>query len=883
MPMKRILSYLAFAVLLVSACAKQEVETATKLREIRFVASVGDFQTKATDTAFEEGDRIGLTIAEPVGISNLMLKPDGQFLAPESPLFWPADMEQDQPARFVAYHPYEVSASADNFDVAEKRVYSIAEAQYRSGVYTQQDYMSAVTDAPPADGTVELRFKHLMSRFNIAIVDQLSTESFSDVQNDNFRSVEIGNLFTWVEVDFGQQSAEAKTEGNSYPVYPAQTGSKAYSLILPPQTVSPEIAIHLASGKTMTYVTDAPIAFPAGKQVSATLIVNEEAVSFSYEITDWVDDPIAVDLAKHSGTPPNNEIWYYTTDGDMMHMAESYEYEGEVRYYWDGEDIANWFNAEIESHTCENGVGVIRFKTDVTEVGVNGVNWVYAFQNVANLRAITFPHSVKLIGSGTFWGCPNLKTVHFPAHLEKLGDNLFGNCDAITELNIPEFDEVFNPNGAQYENQLFYCSNLAKFTGPYASEDGRCLIKDGTLLAIAPAGLTSFEVPEGVTEIRRHTFRSQIFQTISLPSTLQGIGAECFAYSNITQITLPVSLEWIDDQAFYSTRLSKVHIPAATELGKNVFDSCSYLREFSGRYASEDGRYLSRDNAIIAFAPAGLNYYSVPEGIVEIACDMPFNSVCLPASLERITGNRAFIGRWGTHVVVSMADVPPTWTYQYYTPGEGISIYVPAASVDAYKATEGWDAFGGYIRPLPQVSEAVDLGLPSGLKWASCNLGAIYPEEEGMFFCWGDVFPQGSYWARSTNRYYDEETYSWTKYNSDEDAWTELEAMDDAATHWLGADWRTPTYEDWDELLENCTSTYVTENGISGYRFEAENGNSIFLPGSVTSNYSIYWSSTLFNVGHAIIAYWSGSGSWNLSYTMLYYSAYVRPVFAGQE
>ena len=871
--MKRIIAYLTLAVLLVSACTKREVETVTALQEMRFMASVGVYQTKATDTAFDEEDRIGLTISDPVGISNLMLKPEGQYLSPESPLYWPVDMEQDQAVCFMAYYPYELTATSGAFDVTQKWVSGIAQAQYKDKVYTKQDYMSAVTDAAPADGTIELQFHHLMSRFNITIVDQLSTESFSDVQTDDFRSVEIGNLYTWFEVDFVQQSAMAKPEGGqSYPLYPEQTGSRSYSLILPPQTVLPDIAIHLASGKTMNYEAGAPISFPSGKQVSATLILTEDALNFTYEITDWVDDPIVVDLAKYSDTPPDNEVWYYTIDGDMM-KSTSY---GEI-FYWDVDYIASWFDTEIESHTYENGMGVIRFKSALTGVGTNPV---YAFQNVDNLRAVAFPNSVKTIGSGSFMICPNLKTVRFPSHLEKLGDGLFANCVALTELNVPDFDEIYHPYNSSLQ-PLFLCRNLRSLAGPYASEDGRSLIKDGVLVGFAPAELTSYAIPEGVTEIREYTFSESSLQNVTLPGTLKAIGRMCFNYSSLMQINLPESLEQIGDGAFSSTRLSEVHIPASVQLGNNVFGSCSNLREFSGKYASKDGRYLSADQVIFAFAPYGIKYYAVPEGTVEIACDIPFKRVCLPSSLERITASSSFISSWGTTAVVSMAEIPPVWEFTYYSLDEGISIFVPAASVEAYKTAKGWSVYANYIKSQPVASEPVDLGLPSGLKWASCNLGASRPEEEGMYFCWGDVFPQAVYWSNGDYCYMDEYG-NVTKYNGDEDAWTNLEVEDDAAIRWLGGSWRMPTYDEWCELIDGTTQTYTSENDVPGYRFDGTNGNSIFLPASVTKNLSIYWSSTLYRPGQAIVTYWNNGGEMNISYTAPYYTAYVRPVLSAQ-
>ncbi|MDD7527846.1 MAG: hypothetical protein PUK04_00040 [Bacteroidales bacterium] len=139
--------------------------------------------------------------------------------------------------------------------------------------------------------------------------------------------------------------------------------------------------------------------------------------------------------------------------------------------------------------------------------------------------------------------------------------------------------------------------------------------------------------------------------------------------------------------------------------------------------------------------------------------------------------------------------------------------------------------------------EYVDLGLPSGLKWATCNVGATTPEKYGKHFAWGETEPRTIYdgntykWGTAT---YDEE-YEWwdletlTKYNTSSDYGTVddktvLDLADDAARVNWGGQWRMPTDDEWTELRENCTWTWTTLNGVNGYEVKGANGNSIFLP-----------------------------------------------------
>ncbi len=130
--------------------------------------------------------------------------------------------------------------------------------------------------------------------------------------------------------------------------------------------------------------------------------------------------------------------------------------------------------------------------------------------------------------------------------------------------------------------------------------------------------------------------------------------------------------------------------------------------------------------------------------------------------------------------------------------------------------------------------EWVDLGLPSGTLWATTNVGANTPEAYGSYFAWGEI---------TTKDYYSWDNYKWcngsfyklTKYNTDSyygtvDGITTLEMADDAArVNWGGA-WRTPTYDEMQELKDNCTSEWIVQNGVNGRKFTGHNGSSIFLP-----------------------------------------------------
>ena len=155
----------------------------------------------------------------------------------------------------------------------------------------------------------------------------------------------------------------------------------------------------------------------------------------------------------------------------------------------------------------------------------------------------------------------------------------------------------------------------------------------------------------------------------------------------------------------------------------------------------------------------------------------------------------------------------------------------------------------------------VDLGLPSGTLWATCNVGATTPEGYGNYFAWGETEPKTSYnW--STYKYCNADYDQLTKYCSNSsygyngftDNLTVLQPSDDAATANLGSGWCMPTKGQWEELFQNTTNTWTTQNGVSGRLFTASNGRSLFLPAAgyrwddelnlVGSN-GYYWASSL--------------------------------------
>ncbi len=129
--------------------------------------------------------------------------------------------------------------------------------------------------------------------------------------------------------------------------------------------------------------------------------------------------------------------------------------------------------------------------------------------------------------------------------------------------------------------------------------------------------------------------------------------------------------------------------------------------------------------------------------------------------------------------------------------------------------------------------------MPSGLKWATCNVGANTPEEYGDYYAWGET--------ETKNEYTEDNSSTYGKEMSDISG---NPKYDVARKKW-GGNWRIPIYDEIKELIKECTWEWIEQNGVSGYKVIGPNGCSIFLPAagcrygsSHAGSIGFYWSSS---------------------------------------
>ena len=162
--------------------------------------------------------------------------------------------------------------------------------------------------------------------------------------------------------------------------------------------------------------------------------------------------------------------------------------------------------------------------------------------------------------------------------------------------------------------------------------------------------------------------------------------------------------------------------------------------------------------------------------------------------------------------------------------------------------------------PHEPYHDYVDLGLPSGVLWATCNVGATTPEGYGCYFAWGESKPKDTY-SWGTYLYCNGSDKTLTKYgyyaycgnNGYTDNLITLQPEDDAATVNWGNNWRMPTQAEWEELYQYTTRNWSNYNGVGGMLFTASNGNSLFLPAAG------WYDSSYHNYLNRDVYYWSSS------------------------
>ncbi|MBR5131295.1 MAG: leucine-rich repeat domain-containing protein [Alistipes sp.] len=369
-------------------------------------------------------------------------------------------------------------------------------------------------------------------------------------------------------------------------------------------------------------------------------------------------------------TPPDNEIWYTTTDGKKAELCiggDSFEENG-------------WY-FEITSHTYNNGLGIIHANKPIKAYGYEDVYYELILTG-NNIKTITFPKCTEYFYHLNFSSCKNLRTIKcrysssdgrclikngrllgfvpggltkytIPNSVTSIGEWAFSNCSSLKSITIP--NSVTSIEYCAFKG----CSSLTSITIP----DSVTSIGDWAFHGCS--SLKSITIPNSVTSIEYEAFDGcSSLKSITIPNSVTSI--EIFAFSgcsNLTSITIPNSVTSIEYGAFWNcSSLTSITIPnSVTNIGNDAFKGCniqsviidavtgdtSYIEKvfgdnkiagYTGKYASEDGRCLIVDGKLIDVVEHDLTTYTIPDGVVEIGNEAFANcteltSITIPESV----------------------------------------------------------------------------------------------------------------------------------------------------------------------------------------------------------------------------------------------------------
>ena len=385
------------------------------------------------------------------------------------------------------------------------------------------------------------------------------------------------------------------------------------------------------------------------------IYVPEDALS-AYK-TDWSN------YADRIKAAPANYIVYTSTDGSIITPS-----------------VTEGFGANFVNSTYSGGEGRMIFDGAVTSVPNT------AFIEIEKLESITFPKGVS-ISSFAIVECPDLKSVKIYSDTTPLTYVIANRCPKLESFTVYETE---NSNGYS------------------VTEDGRTLLRtageDLIVVGFAPSGVTSYAIPNGVTSLAEYVFQGCTSLTsVTFPSSLTSISPA--AFNGCTGLTGSLDLSnmtSIGQIAFAGTNFSSITLSESTSVSYRAFISCNNLQNIYGPLASADHKcWITSGGTLKIFAPKGMSSYTLPSSVTKIDHGV-FESTTDLKSLT-ISAECTLIGAWcfqfsSLEKLFVKATTPPT-LYQDAFWGTTFPIYVPDASVDAYKAAANWSDWADRIFP----------------------------------------------------------------------------------------------------------------------------------------------------------------------------------------
>ena len=401
------------------------------------------------------------------------------------------------------------------------------------------------------------------------------------------------------------------------------------------------------------------------------------------------------------------------------------------------------------------GQGAFRECSSLTTVKIpDGVTLIddFTFSNCSSLTAVEIPNGVTSINFSAFDGCSSLTKVDIPNSVTSIGFSAFSRCSSMTAINIPndieciKYDAFAGCTALKNENNLYgnayYIGNQANPYLVLLSAKGttitECQINSNTRFISGNAflGCTSLAIitiPDNVKSIGDSTFSGcSSLTTIEIPYGVTSIDNSAFSKcSSLTNIEIPNSVSTIGGYAFSScTSLTTITIPnSVTSIGDYAFSGCTALKNENNLHGNayyignQSNPYLvlisaksttltecqinSNTKFISDSAFSGctsLTKITIPDSVKSIGCHAfsdctGLKTINVPSSVTKI-GSYAFASCTSLTSITINVVTPPDVFHIFDNCSKLTAIYVPAGSVEAYKAASGWSEFADKIQAM---------------------------------------------------------------------------------------------------------------------------------------------------------------------------------------
>ena len=345
----------------------------------------------------------------------------------------------------------------------------------------------------------------------------------------------------------------------------------------------------------------------------------------------------------------------------------------------------NFFPENIKSIWIKDKITVNNESYTVTSIGD------YAFNGFTYVTTLYLPETVEEIGTCAFFGCQYLPEVTLPKNLINIGDGAFQKCKNIKTIEIPSGVTTIG----RYAFLECHALETVKINAKLKAIEFRCFDECKSL--------TSINIPSTVESLGQSSFKNcSSLKKLTIPADVYEIGDRAFeGCESLDDIVLPEKIKYIGEGTFHYCRsLSQIVIPSSVEsIGKEAFMFCEALETVEMKYELK----TLNIGGVIATSDRGVQ--TIDEDAFNNCINL--TTVKLPKTVTKI-GDFAFYDCWKLNVIHCENPDPPR---AYYGTFSGVnrpacSLYVPEASIDAYKNTSPWDLF--FIQPSPDDNNAVE-------------------------------------------------------------------------------------------------------------------------------------------------------------------------------